>query len=108
VPLADGTDPSNLLVGSSAYVLSLLDSSGTSVVVFDQPLSMTFTPSTDDLAGTGGDASAIVVSVYNADSGTYDVLPTVLNEDGTLTAVCSAIGTVPPSAPAAPDAEPVE
>jgi hypothetical protein len=53
---------------------------------------LTFTPSADDLAAAGDDPLAIVVSVYNADTGEFEVVPTTLNDDGTVSAVVASIG----------------
>jgi hypothetical protein len=91
-PAPNSTGIGNLIVGDTAYVLSLVDSTGASVTTFDQPLVLMFTPSADDLAAAGDDPLAIVVSVYNADTGEFEVVPTTLNDDGTVSAVVASIG----------------
>ena len=74
----------NLRVGARLLVLRAVDAAGSSILAFDQPLSLTIRPTDADLAAAAGDAGAIPVSILDPDSGAFTPLAAALNEDGTL------------------------
>jgi hypothetical protein len=89
-----GENGGNLIVGGRAYVLLLSDSTGAPVTAFDQPLMLIYTPSADEVAVAEGDLSGIGAAVYNAESGEYDALVTLVTDEGTVTAAFASVGIV--------------
>jgi hypothetical protein len=97
-PPPGSPNAANLLVGGGAYVVTVVDSTGANVRTFDQPLTLVFTPSEADLAAANGEASAIVVAVYNSETDAFDAVPTTVNDDGTVSVLLGSLGVRPPPA----------
>jgi hypothetical protein len=98
------SQPGNLQLGSQIFLVSLVDSAGTTVLSLGQPLVITLRPSADDVAAVSGDLSLMSVMSLNSDTALFDAVPTTLNADGTLTVSLDHVAQAP-AAPSAATAE---
>jgi hypothetical protein len=82
--LPTGTATLNLT--SRVIQITAVDDNTESVPAFDVPLALSVQPSADDLAAVGSDLWVLVLAVQDTDNGVWQLLPTTINTDGTLTA----------------------
>jgi hypothetical protein len=106
VSVADDSSAGNLQIGATTYLITVLDSTGTSVTAYDPPLTFAFFPSSDELAAAGGDMSSMPVESYDATTAAYSPVPSTLNDDGSVTFALSSLS--PPASAAEDNAAPVE
>ena len=93
-PTADGSLPlGNLQVGTQMYALTVTDSSGNVVTLFDPQLQLVVNPSQADVLAAGGDLAQIAVAVLDPAAGSFVRLDTTTLADDSLAFVL--IGLTP-------------
>lgn len=78
----DSLPPGNLMVGGQMYALSVSDSAGNAVTLFDPQLSIVVNPTQDTLTATSGDMSQLTASALDPGAGTFVELQPTMLEDG--------------------------
>jgi hypothetical protein len=86
--------PPGYAFGSLAFRMSVLDDLGSPIPAFLQPATVVLTPPSDDLGSVGDDLSGLELAYWDADQNAWVVLPTVINDDGTVSAQLSQPGLV--------------
>jgi hypothetical protein len=81
----------NLEVGSWVLLLTAQDSNGDSVSSFDLPLTITIPPWA---AQAYGDPNGMAIWSLSPDTGDFELLPSTVNPDGTLTASLDVLAPV--------------
>ena len=105
-PTADGSLPlGNLQVGTQMYALTVTDSGGNVVTLFDPQLQLVVNPTPDALAAAGGDLSQIAVAVLDPDAGTFVGLDATIVEDGSVSFLVVGLTPVPAQLMAASEPE---
>ena len=95
-PTADSSLPlGNLQVGTQMYALTVTDSSGNGVTLFDPHLQLVVHPTPDALAAAGGDLSQIAVAVLDPDAGTFVGLDATMLDDQSLAFLLAQLTPVP-------------
>jgi hypothetical protein len=80
------TAPDGFQMGSSMAQVSVQDTAGQPVASFGSAATLTLRPSDADVSDVDGDLTRLSIAALDELAGAWAPLPTVVNDDGTLSA----------------------
>ena len=95
----------NLSLGNQMFLVTLSTPTGEVLSAFDPPLVVTIRPSSDAVASANGDLSGLAMMALDPDSGSFQVVASSVNADGTITASLARLGMPAPAPTSTPAAE---